>query len=142
MSNTEELLQTGSRSDFVDYGVIPHPAPRSDWPILAVLIGIQFIHILDFTMMMPLGPQFMRLFDISPQQFGFLISVYTFSAGIFVFITAFMVDHFDRKVTVILVCAGFSVATLFCALATDYESLLIARGVAGAFGGVMSAIVF
>ncbi len=142
MSNTEEILQADNSSEFVDCGVIPHPAPQNEWPILAVLVGIQFIHMMDFTIMMPLGPQFIRLFDISPQQFGFLISVYTFSAGIFVFIAAFLIDHFDRKVTAVAVCGGFSIATLLCALATNYETLLAARAVAGAFGGVMSAIVF
>lgn len=142
MSNTEEILQTGSSSELVDCGVIPHPAPLREWPILAVLVGIQFVHILDFTLMMPLGPQFMRLYGITPQQFALLVSIYTFSAGIFGFIAAFIIDHFDRKTTLVFMCAGFSVATLLCALSVDYETLLAARAVAGAFGGVMGATVF
>ena len=69
------MLQAGSSSELVDCGVIPHPAPQREWQILAVLVGVQFIHIMDFTMMMPLAPQFMRLYEITPQQFGLLISV-------------------------------------------------------------------
>ncbi|MDP1558145.1 MAG: MFS transporter [Nitrosomonas sp.] len=142
MPNTEEILQTGGSSELVDCGVIPHPVPAREWPILAVLVSIQFIHILDFTIMMPLGPQFMRLYEITPQQFALLVSIYMFSAGIFGFIAAFIIDHFDRKATLIVLCGGFSVATLLCALAVDYETLLAARAVAGAFGGVMGATVF
>ena len=142
MPNTEEMLQAGSSSELVDCGAIPHPAPLREWQILAVLTSVQFIHIMDFTMMMPLAPQFMRLYEITPQQFGLLVSVYTFSAGICGFFAAFIIDHYDRKVSVIAVCAGFSMAALLCALSKDYSTLLTARAVAGAFGGVMSAVVF
>jgi predicted MFS family arabinose efflux permease len=142
MPKTEEMLQAGSSSELVDCGVIPHPAPRREWQILAVLVGVQFIHIMDFTMMMSLAPQFMRLYEITPQQFGLLISVYTFSAGICGFFAAFIIDHFDRKKSVVVVCGGFSLAALLCALSKDYQTLLAARAVAGAFGGVMSAVVF
>lgn len=142
MSNTEEMVQFDSSVKLVDCEMITHPAPLKEWQILAVLTSVQFIHIMDFTMMMPLAPQFMRLFEITPQQFGLLISVYTFSAGLCGFFAAFIVDHFDRKVTIIAVCAGFGIAVLLCALSKDYATLLAARAVAGAFGGMMSAVVF
>ena len=67
-------------------------------------------------MMMPLGPQFMRLFHITPQQFGMLVSTYTFSAAAAGFVSAFWVDRFDRKHTLLFLYAGFALATLSCAL--------------------------
>lgn len=142
MRKTEEILQTDGRSELIDYGIIPHTAPLREWPILAVMMGIQFVHILDFVIVMPMGPQFIRLYEITPQQLSLLISVYTFSAGICGFMAAFFIDHFDRKATVIMLCSGFSLAMLLCALSFDYETLLVARVMAGAFGGVMSAVVF
>ena len=142
MPNTEDILQTGDRSEMVDCGAIPHQASAREWPVLAVLAGVQFIHIMDFMVMMPLGPQFMRLFAITPGQFGLLVSIYTFSAGLFGFFAAFVIDRFDRKTALIALCGGFAVATLLCALAADYPLLLAARAVAGAFGGVMGAVVF
>ncbi|MCU0958058.1 MAG: MFS transporter, partial [Hydrogenophaga sp.] len=42
---------------------------RERW-LLITLAGIQFTHILDFMIMMPLGPQLTRLFGISDAQFG------------------------------------------------------------------------
>ncbi len=142
MQKTEEILQASGQSEMVDYGILPHSPPIREWPILAVLMGIQFIYILDFIIVMPMGPQLMRLFEITPQQLGILISATTFSAGVFGFLAAFFIDHFDRKSTVVFVCGGFSVAMLLCALSYDYDTLLAARVAAGAFGGVMHAIVF
>ena len=46
---------------------------------------------------MPLGPQFMRLFAIGPQQFGFMVSAYTFAAAASGFVAAFWIDRFDRR---------------------------------------------
>ena len=43
------------------------------------LAGIQFIHIVDFMVMMPMGPQLTQLFNISDAKFGLLVSAHTFS---------------------------------------------------------------
>ena len=45
------------------------PAGPRELPLLLTLAAVQFTHIVDFMIMMPLGPQFMRLFAIGPQQF-------------------------------------------------------------------------
>lgn len=116
--------------------------PVREWPLLLVLSGAQFSHILDFVIMMPLGPQFMRTLAITPQQFGFLVSIYTFSAALCGFMGAFWIDRFDRKSALLTLYAGFSLGTLLCAVAPNYETLLVGRAVAGAFGGVMGAVVF
>ena len=53
-----------------------HPllTPRRERWLLLTIAGIQFTHILDFMIMMPLGPQFTQLFGISDAQFGLLVS--------------------------------------------------------------------
>ncbi len=107
--------------------------------LLFVLAGIQFTHIMDFMILMPLGPQLMRLFDISPQQFGLLVSAYQYTAGVCGFVGAFFVDRFDRKKSLLFAYVGFSLGTLACALAPNYVFLLCARSLAGAFGGVLGA---
>jgi predicted MFS family arabinose efflux permease len=92
--------------------------------------------------MMPLGPQFMRLFGVGPQGFGLLVSAYTFAAAASGFLAAFWVDRFDRKRGLLLFYGGFIVATALCGLAPSYAALLAARIVAGAFGGVIGGLVF
>lgn len=109
--------------------------------LLLTLAGIQFAHILDFMVMMPLGPILMPELDIGTHEFGLLVSAYTFSAAATGLLAAMFVDRFERKQILLLVFALFSVATLTCALAPGYTSLLLARCAAGAFGGVLGAMV-
>ncbi len=110
--------------------------------VLLALAGVQISHILDFMILMPLGPQFMRMFDIGPTKFGLLVSVYTFSAAAVGFAAAFFIDRFDRKKALLILYAWFGATTLLAASSDSYAMLLTARAMAGAFGGVRSAIVF
>jgi predicted MFS family arabinose efflux permease len=106
-----------------------------------ILAAIQIAHILDFVMIMPLGPRFMRVFQISPTEFSTLVSAYTFSAGIVGFFGALYADHFDRKKFMLFNFVGFIVGTFMCACSNNFATLLTARIVAGAFGGVLNASV-
>jgi predicted MFS family arabinose efflux permease len=96
---------------------------------------------LDFLIMMPLGPQYMRVFGINPAQFGTIVSAYALSAGIAGLISGSFLDRFDRRHALLVLYTGFGLATLACALAPGYLSLTIARGLAGAFGGVSNAVI-
>ncbi len=106
-----------------------------------ILAAIQIAHILDFVMIMPLGPRFMREFHITPAQFSTLVSAYTFSAGIIGFFGALYADHFDRKKFLLFNFVGFIVGTFMCGMSNNFSTLLTARIVAGAFGGVLNACV-
>jgi predicted MFS family arabinose efflux permease len=106
-----------------------------------ILSAIQIAHILDFVIMMPLGPRFMRVFDINATEFSSLVSAYTFSAGIVGFLGALYADHFDRKFFLMFNFTGFIIGTFLCAIAPNFAALLTARIVAGAFGGILNACV-
>jgi predicted MFS family arabinose efflux permease len=108
--------------------------------LLLSLAGIQFTHILDFMIMMPLGPQFRAIFGISDAKFGVLVSAYTFAAGLSGLLAAFYVDRFGRKKLLLSLYTLFALATLACGLAASYEQLMVARIAAGVFGGVLSAL--
>lgn len=109
--------------------------------LLLTLACVQFTHIMDFMIMMPLGPQLMRLFAITPEQFSYIVSSYTFSAGIAGFLASFVIDKFDRRNALLFVYSGFTIGTFFCGIAPNYHLLLIARMLTGAFGGVSGALV-
>lgn len=114
--------------------------PQREWALLLILAGIQFTHILDFMIMMPLGPQFTRLFAISDAQFGLLVSAYTIAAGVSGLAAATYVDRIDRKHLLLTLYVLFALATLACGLAPGYGFLMVARVAAGVFGGVLSAL--
>lgn len=109
--------------------------------ILILLAALNFTHILDFMIMMPLGNYLMPYFHISPQKFTILVSVYTISAAISGFVAAFFVDNFDRKKILLLAYCGFLFGTICCGIAPSYVLLLLARTVAGIFGGLIGAQV-
>jgi predicted MFS family arabinose efflux permease len=108
--------------------------------LLFTLSGIQFTHILDFMVMMPLGPMLTSQFALSDLQFGYLVSAYTFSAALSSLAAATYVDRFERKRLMLFLYLAFAIATGLCALAPGYLSLLAARVAAGCFGGVLTAL--
>ncbi|HSJ69389.1 MAG TPA: MFS transporter [Anditalea sp.] len=109
--------------------------------LLWTLAAINFTHIVDFMILMPLGPQLMRIFEISPQEFALLVSSYTFSAGISSFLGAFILDKYDRRKILLWVFLGFFLGTLACAFSPNYVFLLTARIISGLFGGLTSALI-
>jgi predicted MFS family arabinose efflux permease len=88
-----------------------------------------------------LGPQCREELNLSPQQFALVVSSYGFSAAIAGLLAAFFIDRFDRKIALLALFAGLTAGTLFCAVAPGYWSLMLARTVAGAFGGVGGAFI-
>ncbi|MBY0424425.1 MAG: MFS transporter, partial [Cytophagales bacterium] len=109
--------------------------------LVGLLALIQFTNIMDFMIMMPLGPQLIRLFDITPREFGVIVSSYTISAGISGFLAAFFIDRFDRKYALMTLYTGFIVGTFACGMSPTYITLVGARVFTGIFGGVMGALV-
>lgn len=116
------------------------PAAR-ERTLLLTLAGIQFTHIVDFMVMMPLGPQFTRLFGISDAQFGLLVSAYTLAAGAAGLGATGFIDRFERKTLLLWAYLAFGVATLACGLADSYAMLMAARIAAGLFGGLIGTLV-
>jgi predicted MFS family arabinose efflux permease len=114
---------------------------RSERGLLLTLAAIQFSHILDFMIMMPLGPMLIDELGISTHEFGLLVASYSFSAAFSGLFAATFVDRFERKRFLLVIFVLFGLATLACAIAPGYATLLIARGLAGAFGGVLGALV-
>ncbi len=106
-----------------------------------MLAAIQFTTNLDFLIILPLGPQYMRVMHISPAQFDFIVAAYAIAAGISGIAAGFFLDRFDRKNALIGLFLGFAVGTLLCALAPTYQLLIAARAIAGAFGGVTGAVI-
>ncbi|MEY3397832.1 MAG: hypothetical protein RL220_426 [Bacteroidota bacterium] len=110
--------------------------------IIAISALVQFTIILDFMVLSPLGAVMMPELGINPTQFGLVVSAYAFSAGISGLLAAGFADKFDRKKLLLFFYAGFVLGTLFCAMAPNYEMLLLARIVTGLFGGVIGSIGF
>ena len=101
------------------------PLTAREWGILLVLGSIQFTHILDFMIVMPLGPKYMHKLGmaLTPAQFGFMVSAYAFSACISGLLAAWCIDRFDRRTALLCLYTGFALGTLCCAAACDFSVL-------------------
>jgi MFS transporter, DHA1 family, inner membrane transport protein len=108
--------------------------------VLLTLGAVQFTSIVDFMVVMPLGPQLMRTLRINPAQFGLVVSSYTFAAGIAGLVASPLVDRFGRKAAFLSLYAGFLIGTLLCGMAPSYRTLAAARVVTGAFGGILGGM--
>jgi predicted MFS family arabinose efflux permease len=109
--------------------------------ILFLLASLNFTHILDFMIMMPLGNYLMPYFNISAKQFSYLVGAYPITAFFSSFAAAFFVDRFDRKKILVFAYIGFLMGTITCGFAPTYQLLLLARIFTGIFGGLIGAQV-
>jgi predicted MFS family arabinose efflux permease len=112
----------------------------SEGAIIAIVGAVQFVNILDFMMVMPLGPDFARSLAIPESQLGYIGGAYTASASLAGIAGAFFLDRFDRKTALCLAVLGLSIGTVLGAFAWGLPSLMAARIVAGAFGGPATSL--
>jgi predicted MFS family arabinose efflux permease len=108
--------------------------------VLLTLAAVQFTSIVDFMVVIPLGPQLTESLGLSPAQFSLVVASYTCAAGITGLIASSLVDRFSRKRAFLGVYTGFLVGTLFCGLAPGYRTLVAARLGTGAFGGILGGM--
>jgi predicted MFS family arabinose efflux permease len=108
--------------------------------VLLILAAVQFTTIVDFMIVMPLGPQLMRTLGVSPAEFGLIVSSYTFAAGAAGLVASSIVDRFARRTAFMVLYAGFLLGTLCCGLAGSYYTLVLARTATGAFGGILGGM--
>ena len=111
----------------------------SERTLLLLLACVQFTHIVDFMVIMPLGPQLMRELNISAAQFGHIISAFAITAGVAGLAMAPFADRLDRRKLLLFCYAGFTLGTLACGLSTTPGMLMASRAMCGAFGGISSA---
>jgi predicted MFS family arabinose efflux permease len=112
---------------------------------LIVLIGaVQFVNILDFVMVMPLGPDISRAraLAIPASKLGFIAGSYTAAAAVSGLLGSFFLDRFDRRKALATALFGLVVGTAAGGFATGMTSLLAARLFAGAFGGPATSLAF
>lgn len=116
--------------------------------LLFVLAAVQFTHIVDFMIMMPLGDILQRELSIRPFQYSILVSSYPLAAFFSSLLGVLFLDRFDRKQALAVAYTGFVLGTASSALlpATDTASLNYAifigtRIVTGLFGGMLTALI-
>jgi predicted MFS family arabinose efflux permease len=114
--------------------------PPSERTLLALVGAVQFVNVVDFMMVMPLGPDFARALGIPASSLGLVGAAYTSAAALAGLAGASLLDRFDRRVALATAMLGLVVATAAGGLATGLGTMLAARFAAGAFGGPATAL--
>jgi len=109
--------------------------------LLLLLSAVQFTHVLDFMVMLPLGPQLMRDLDIGPREFSGLVSVYSLFSGLVGFAATGFIDRHERRSLLLVTYVGFIAGTFACAMSHTATALAVSRAVCGAFGGICGSMV-
>ena len=114
-------------------------APSEGWMVF--LIGaVQFVNIWDFVMVMPLGPDFASALGIPLSKLGLVGGAYTAAAAVAGVVGSTFLDRFDRRPALAVTMIGLVLGTFAGGLAWNFESLLAARFLAGAFGGPATSL--
>jgi predicted MFS family arabinose efflux permease len=112
----------------------------SERKLLTVLAAVQFVNVLEFMIVLPLGPDFARALDVPLAHLGWVGAAYTLSAAIAGLVSAAFLDRFCRRKALSLALVGLTLSTLSAAASPSFGVLLLARLAAGAFGGPATAL--
>ena len=116
------------------------PAPQSERLLVFLLAAVQFINVLEFMIILPLGPDFAKPLNISPSSLGIIGGSYTAAASISGLLASLIIERFDRRIALGFCMIGLVVATFLCGLVVDLPTLVAARVLAGCFGGPASSL--
>lgn len=108
--------------------------------MLWLLSAVQFVNVLEFMMVMPLGPDFAAGLGASIDDVGIVAGSYTAAAAISGLAGALILDRFDRRPALFVAMTGLVVSTFAAGLATSLHGLMLARAVAGLFGGPATSL--
>ena len=112
----------------------------SEIRILLLVTAVQLVNILDFMMVMPLGPDFAADLGIRQENLGYIAGSYTAAAACAGIAAAQFLDRFDRRRALGVAMMGLVLATAAGGLAQDMEQLVAARVMAGVFGGPATSL--
>jgi predicted MFS family arabinose efflux permease len=112
----------------------------SERKIVLLLAAVMFVNVLDFMMVMPLGPDFARALGIPTARLGIIGGSYTAAAAVAGLIGTLFLDRFDRRSALAVAMGGLVTATALGGLAHSFEMLVATRVLAGVFGGPASSL--
>lgn len=114
--------------------------PLDETRVIALVGAVQFVNVLDFMMVMPMGPDFSRALSIPLSSIGAIGASYGAAASIAGLVGALFLDRFDRRTALGVALLGLVAGTILGGFATGFGSLVAARLVAGAFGGPATSL--
>jgi MFS family permease len=115
------------------------------WIVFALTFGLLISDYMSRQVLNAVFPLLKSQWALSDSQLGLLSGIVALMVGLLTFPLSLMADRFGRVKSLTLMALLWSVATLGCALAQDYQQMFIARFMVGvgeaAYGSVGIAVV-
>ncbi len=105
---------------------------------ILILFLTVFIDLVGFGIIVPLNPYLAETFGATPLEVGLLMSVYSLMQFLFSPFWGQLSDRIGRRPVILLSLVGAGLSHLSFAFATQFWGLMLARGLAGLFGGNIS----
>lgn len=118
----------------------PTALTREERRITFLMAAVQFVSVLSFMIVMPLGPDFTSALGIDPSLVGWITASYTLTAAVSGLVAALFIDRFDRRPALAVAMGGLVLCNIAAGLADGFAGLVVARGLAGLFGGPAAAL--
>src|SRR5207248_11543468 len=84
---------------------------RRELAVVLLMGAVQFVNILDFVMVMPMGPDFAAALHIPASKLGWIGGAYTAAAAVSGLVGSLFLDRFDRRKALGLALLGLSLGT-------------------------------
>ena len=119
--------------------------PAYAWVVCALTIGLLLSDYMSRQVLNAVFPFIKSAWDLSDAKLGSLSSVVALMVGVLTFPLSVLADRWGRVKSIVLMAALWSLATLGCAIASNYGQMLAARTFVGigeaAYGSVGIALV-
>lgn len=104
---------------------------------MVVLIAATFMDLMDTTVVNVALPSIRADLGMTPAQLEWVVSAYTLGLAATLVAGGRLGDRYGRRTLFVAGVAGFTLASLACAVADSGTALVLARAVQGAFAGAM-----
>ena len=115
--------------------------PSNRTAIVLVFIIGAFVTILNQTLLVTALPHIMRSFNITADKAQWLTTAFMLVNGIFIPITAFLIERYSTRALFVFSMGIFSVGTLIAAVSPNFTTLLIARILQAVGAGAMMPLM-
>lgn len=115
------------------------------WVVFALTVGLLLSDYMSRQVLNAVFPLLKAAWNLSDTRLGSLSSVVALMVGVLTFPLSVFADRWGRVKSIVLMAAMWSLATLGCAISTNYGEMLFARAFVGigeaAYGSVGIAVV-
>src|SRR5437762_462728 len=100
------------------------PFTARERTVVLLVAAVQFVNILDFVIVMPMGPDFAAALGIPSSKLGMIGGSYTAAAAVSGLAGSFFLDRFDRRPALGVAMLGLVAGTGMGGMATGFGTLI------------------